>query len=424
MQPNQNEPQPQPTNPFSDGEQPSQPQPQPLQQPPQPPQPLQQSPQFPASGAPVTPEVAKGKPKKGLIIGIVSAVVFVLCITTATLVYSLVYNNPDKAVSDALFKALTAKSSTTEATLTVESDSYSFSAKINASVSEDNKFAADVTANASVDGSFSSNEISVNLAGQQDELYIKVNDLRDLIYDALGSYASEDEIESLLGSLLDKVDGRWIVITADDLASLSDEADIDDESTKCVENQIASLKTDKALSNELMKVYRENQLFVVTAKGGDTNGNRYELTPASSSVASSFMTALKDTKFFKAIDDCVDEDLAESINSDIDELSEESSDQTSKVTIEVWVDAWSHNLNKISISGGDSSTGKMSLVLLTKFNNNPKVEIPTADTTYSDLETEINNLAEQYTSTLYDYDYDYDDYDYYDYDYYDYDYSY
>ena len=64
-------------------------------------------------------------------------------------------------------------------------------------------------------------------------------------------------------------------------------------------------------------------------------------------------------------------------------------------------------MNKIALSGNDSDV-EMAMEFTTKFNNNPTVTIPKADTTFNDLKAEIEKIQQQFISS---YTYPTDDYE-------------
>ena len=360
--------------------------------------PVQPAQSTPASNVALASPPVK-KPKKRLLIGIISGSVVALGLIAACLWYFLVYNNSTNVVLDAFSKVLAAKSGSSEGTISVKSSDVSTNITIKSATNE--SLQQSVDANVKVDVGGQTFELNAQMAGKTDEVYIKLSDLRSAIASLGAEYTAM--IDAYYGGLLDKIDGKWVVIKADDLNALSG----DDESskeTKCLENEAAKLNKDASLRNELIDVYKANPLFTIESKGSDANGAIYRLTPVSSSEAKKFFTAVAKTKFVAALDDCMSENLAESI---ADIASGNDTTPSSDVYIDLWIDGWSHTMNKIALSGNDSDV-EMAMEFTTKFNNNPTVTIPKADTTFNDLKAEIEKIQQQFISS---YTYPTDDYE-------------
>ena len=359
-----------------------------------------------ATGEPTgttTPQLPVKKSKKGLIIGLAIAAVVVLGLVSAGLVYALVYNNPENAVVDAFSKSMTAKSGSVTGSATIKTQDTSFKLDLAALSNEAGQNSADVTATITASGK--DYVVKGHLAGTKNEYFIKVDDLRSLIKGALGAeYA--DAIDAYYGSLIDKIDGKWVVIKQSDLDELSS-GSVSSKESQCVQDEIAKLQTDASLRNEVTDVYKKNPLFVVTSKGSDADGNHYSLAPVGDDKAKNFINALVETKFFKALDDCTSSDLKKEAT---DSSSSSTSSSKATGTLEVWVDGWSHNLKKFQLNIKDSET-ELTSEFKTTFNNNPAVTLPKGETTVDDLKSEIqkiqNDLMSSYESstTMYDYSY-------------------
>lgn len=350
---------------------------------------------------PAAPQLPVKKSKKGLIIGLIAAGVVVLSLVTATLVYALVYNSPENAVVDAFSKAMTAKSGSVKGAATIKSQDSSFKLDINSLSNEAGQNATDVTGTITTSGKDYTGK--GHFAGTKNEYYIKLDDLRTLINGALGAEYS-DMIDTYYGSLLDKIDGKWVVIKQSDLDELSS-GSVSSKESQCVQDELTKLQTDASLRKELTDVYRKNPLFTITSKGSDADGNHYSLVPVSDDKAKNFITALVETKFFKAVDDCTSSDLKKELT----DSSSSSSSSKATGSLEVWVDGWSHNLKKFQFNIKDSET-ELTSEFKTTFNNNPAVTLPKADTTVDDLKSEIQKIQDELTasyssSSMYDYSY-------------------
>jgi hypothetical protein len=238
-------------------------------------------------------------------------------------------------------------------------------------------------------------------------MYVKLDDLKSFISSALGpDYAAA--LTNYYGSLLDKIDSKWVIIKQSDLESASN-GTVTNKETQCIQNEVAKLQSDAATRDEVMNVYRKNPLFIITSKGSDSDGNHYSLTPVSDDKAKSFATALAETKFFKTLDDCTTSDLKSSFMSGFTSTS--TSDSTKSTgTIDLWVDGWSHNLNKFTVNIKSDAT-ELTAEVKTKLNSNPTVTIPKGETTFDDLKSEIEKIQQSimssYESTVSATDYTY-----------------
>lgn len=367
-----------------------------------------ESEQQPVAPVPVgempAPQLPVKKSKKGLIIGLVAAGVVVVGLATAGIVYAAVYNNPQNAVTDAFSKALSAKGSSITGTAIFKSQDTAIKLDLSAAANQAGQGSADATVTLTASGK--DYTLKGHFAGTKDEVYIKLDDLRSVINGALGEEYAQ-LIDSYYGSLLNKIDGKWVVIKQSDLDELSS-GSVSDKESQCIQTEVGKLQSDASLRDEVMNVYKKNPLFTIESKGSDSDGNHYLLTPVSSDKAQAFAKAVAETKFFKTVDDCTSTDLKKEFT---DGSSSSSSSDKATATLEVWVDGWSHNLNKLSLSVKDSEA-ELTSEFKTKFNVNPTVTIPKGETTVDDLKSEITKLEQQFTSsydtsdlTSYDYSY-------------------
>lgn len=364
---------------------------------------------FPNQTAPA-PQLPVKKSKKGLIIGLIAGGAVLLALVISGLVYALVYNNPENAVVDAFTKAISAKSGSATGTASIKSDSTTFKVDFSSATNESGQSAGDATVTITADGK--DYTLKGHYAGTKDEVYVKVDDVKSVLEGILGSEYS-DMIDMYYGSLLDKVDGKWVVIKQSDLEELSS-GSVDSKESQCIQTEIGKLQSDASVRNEVMDVYKKHPLFTIESKGSDSDGNHYTLTPVENDKAKEFANTLVETTFFKALDDCTSTDLKSEFTNSSDSSSSSS---TATGSLDVWVDGWSHTLNKVTLSvKDDDNKTEVTLDVNTKFNNNPAVTIPTGATTVDDLKSEIEKIQQEMMSSyMYDYsayDTSYDTYDY------------
>lgn len=148
------------------------------------------------------------------------------------------------------------------------------------------------------------------------------------------------------------------------------------------------------MRDKLMKIYRDNRFIVVTHVGADGDGTKYQLN-YDEGKAKSFIQALKNTDYFKALDDCTDDDLAALVD-DLDMGTTTSSN----TTVNVWIDSWTHTLNKIAVTAEDG-TSSAQMEMRAKFDTKPTISMPQDYMTVDELKAEIEKIQQELSSPLY-----------------------
>ena len=343
------------------------------------------SPQQPMATLPVK------KSKKGLIIGIVVAAFLALGLGTAAIVYAFVYNSPENAVADAFSKALSAKSGSADGHMTITQGGTTTKVQMKFATNEQNQAQADL--DITVPSGGREFNIKGQFAGTKDSTFIKVNNLKSLLAEMFGA-SDSDAIEQYYGSLLGKIDNKWVEIKLSDIEEMNP-GSTSDKQAQCMQDEIVKFRSDAGLRNEVMDVYKKNQLFKVESKGSDADGNRYSLTP-DKEKGKAFSKAIQETKIFKAIDNCYDGELKKSMEKE--STSTSSSSEPESYSFDIWVDGFSHNINKFSVVAKDKSS-EMTTEFKTKFNNNPSVTIPKGETSMDDIKKEIEDIQKQMMSS-------------------------
>lgn len=352
---------------------------------------------MPADMTGVTPPhaepVATKKSKKGLVIGLIAGGVVLLGLLAGILVYALVYNKPENVVFDAFANALSAKSGEARGTASIKSTAPGGSdIDIEFTMASNQSNEASGNLIFKVASGDKKATFKTDFAGNDDKLFFKLNNLKESVKEIFGAEIADLFME-YYKDLVTKLDNKWVVITKSEIENLSEDSTSNKESV-CMQEQLAKLRTDADVRKEVLDVYKKHPFLKVESKGSDKDGNRYKLT-LNEDKANDFGKALVDTKFFKAVDDCTKEDLKKSM-----EKSSPSSSSSSKTegSVEIWVDGFSHNLNRVVVNvDGKEESGsvKTNIDVRTKFNTNPVVNMPKADTTLDDIKTEIEDLQEQ-----------------------------
>lgn len=346
----------------------------------------------PAQSAPAV--LPTKKSKKGLVIGLISAGVVALGLIGGWVTYAFVYNSPENAVLDALSKVVTAKSGEFTGTMTTKSDGSTTKLSFSSATNEAGQSYVEETMTVTSEGK--DYVFKINTAGTKDSVLVKLNDLRTLIDQSLATDPeSKQAIDEFYGPLLDKVDNKWVEIKMSDLDSLTNGA-IKGSQVTCLRDNMAKITTDSGVKNELSDVYAKHKFLTVESKGSDSMGNRYALKIDETKVKD-YAKAMVETKYFKAMDKCVDGSLQKLVDSAKQSQSSGSNDPAP--TIEVWVDGWSHNLNKVTMTSKTDSS-EVNMEMLPKIGTNPKVTIPKSETSVDEVKNEIENIFQMFSASL------------------------
>lgn len=339
--------------------------------------------------APVEPTPKKKGSKKKLALIIGGAVAAVLL--GAGGVFAFWYNTGDKSVEDAFSRMLTASSLTAKGSIAVDSPDTDVTWAFDAAI---NDTALSVDSDVDVKVGATSTAVKGNVVVSKNAFAIKMENFGDLANTFLTASGMPAEYLSMYDGLIAKIDNKWVVITTDDIG----EATGDDQADKeiaCVLDTFKSYRSNKTQQNEVRDVYAKNRFMVVSdSKGTETIdgklSNRYELT-FDEVKAEAFGKALVTTDVFKQIDDCTDNDLAKEFT---ENSTTTDTEETATGKLELWVDVITHDPTRVKVSAkeGDTST---TIDATIKLNNATNITVPTAETTFKDLQTEIENIQMQ-----------------------------
>jgi hypothetical protein len=352
----------------------------------------------PAFGGTLAP-AKKSNRKKFIIIGVVAGVLALL-IGGSVAAYNLWYQNPDKVLGDALVNTLKAKTVVYTGSFDIDykAKESSFEPSDQAtrvSVKVDGKSATTAgEVNIAVETTFEGKEYKISGSGLVDKdanIFVKVNDVKKLLSSLPDeSGVKYDQLPSYITDIVDKVDSKWIRISADDIREFSDDYA---KKQTCVEDVFKKLQDDKEFGNELLKVYKDNKFIVVDEKLPAKNGSLGYVIDVDKSKSKDFAKAADKTKFAKELQKCDDSFKFSSSSS-----SSSSNDSDTKTRVEVWVDRWSHQLTKVSFTAeGDEADGMF--VFEPQFNQPITVEAPKDFIPLKELKKDIEEAYAQYMSS-------------------------
>jgi hypothetical protein len=331
--------------------------------------------------------------KKRIIIG--SILVSALIIGSGSaLAYNLWYQNPEKIVTDALVSAFKADTLQVAGSFEAKNEEFNVKVQIDAKAASKNGEAA-----AKIE--FKSGEQTMKLDGagyfgSEGDLYLKVNNAKDIINVVTGDMA---KATTAFDALSEKVSGKWIKITSKDIGEVNEDYK---KSQVCIEDVIKQVNEDKSLSNEVTKLYKNNRFIVINEKLGSKTingvGSLGYVVDIDDDKAKFFVTGLETTeigKKFKACDETIDfKEIANALNS----TEEDSTAGEGKV--QLWASRFGHQITEVRAKGNADST-QINTVLNPVFNKPLNLKAPTSSITLESLKAEFDAAVEAYTSELY-----------------------
>lgn len=347
---------------------------------------------------------ASSKPRKiskKLLVSIIALIAVFVLGGSAYAAY-VWYENPQKVLTDSILNTLTAKTSIYSATLTIEESSAG-----KATVDITSKVSADsiVSLEARLTYSVQDETFSIKGAVQNDSdgnLYVKFEQLTDLVTKVKSTLATEissyPKTTLAVESFVEKINGKWIKISASDLATYSSDAS---EAQTCTNDVIDKFQGDITQIKEVTDLYQDNQFIIIDKQVGLKDGKYDFMIKNDKEKTRSFIKGLQDTKIYKALHDC-DGSLTLS-SSDV--LPDTELDNNG--TVEIWIDMWSHQISKIDVESKTGGT-KTSLIINPQFNQDFKISTPTDSVTLKQLEEYINEVTDAFSEDMNDYYSDYD----------------
>lgn len=337
----------------------------------------------PFEPSPDLPIAPTSKPKKkGLLIGlIVAAVIIVLCGGSA-LAYNFWYQNPDKVVTDGIINAIKAKSIKYTGSAVTTGDQ---PVKIEVSGRGDEK-SHDLNAKVT----FKYEDKAVTLEGAllidaKGDLYLKVRNI-DTLINQYRDAQDNAQFKQLIDDVVSKVNDQWIKVNADDLKSFSETSS---KSQKCFTEAVKKIESDKAVRSELADTYKKHKFIIIDDKLGSQNGSLGYKLHLDSDVAKVFTSDLRNTQFYKAMQDC-DKDFKINEN---DLFKESKNSDKTETSVELWVSRFSHQITKLNIEEDTPGKGKATIVFEPTFDTGiDAITTPEESTTIKQLQSDFEAL--------------------------------
>ena len=336
----------------------------------------------------------KNVKKKRIIIGSIVVGALLLIGGGSALAYNLWYQNSEKVVTDALVSAFKADTLQLTGSFEAKNDEFNMKVEIDAQAAAENgQIAAKIE--------FKSGEQTMKLDGagyfgSNGDLYLKVNNAKDIINVVTGDMAGET---TAFDALSEKVSGKWIKITNEDIGEVSEEYK---KSQVCIEDVSKQFSEDKSLSNEVTKLYKSNRFIVINEKLGSKTingvGSLGYVIDINDEKVKTFITGLEATEIGKKIKSCDEtidfKEIADSIG------NADDSTVTGEGKVQLWASRFGHQLTEVNANGTSDGTN-IKAVLNPVFNKPLNLKAPTDSITLESLKAEFQAALEAYSTEVY-----------------------
>jgi len=340
-----------------------------------------------------TPETPQKKKSARFVIGGITAAVIVLLGAGGALAYTQWYQNPDKVVHDAIIKAVQTKSLSMTGDVSYKAEGVDvkmmLDSKSKASNGEINAKATVAVDTPDFKRTFDASG-SVRVVG--DTIYAKLSGIQKIINDMREE--STGSIPTYVDDIVKKIDDKWISIKASDYEDASKELS---EQQKCLTKLAEKVQSDKAMMNEVTKLYKDHQIIVVKEKlgskavqGVSSLGYRVSID---TNATEAFIKGLDTTALGKEMKSC-------SKDIDFEKIAKDATDESDKDTktegkVELWVSQFGHELTQVVADGKDEDAS-LTMTLQPIFNKDVTVEAPKDATPLKTLTEDIQNMVMHY----------------------------
>lgn len=364
------------------------------------------------SGRGNTQPPAAKKPSKKRLILLIAAAVLIVLLGSATAVYALWYNNPQKVVTDALQSAATAKTTMTNGTVIFTSDAsadefkaeVSFTSKVHNVDSYGQLEAKLKLTSAEATSEFS----GAGMVSESGAVYLKFNDVQKMYKDFIEKQEAADmitqdpKLSQSIQNFIKKIDGNWIKISQDDIKQLSEDYDYAKfkQCEQAVQNNFIQSKEQQ---QELRNIYNDHQFILLTQKGTTTidgaQTNKYDVGFDVSKAYDAY-AAYGKSAYVKATLACskhiADVSEQDEFKKPDDDAVREQQQQVDKLTTEVYVTQFGHELKRLTIAYADNEQ-KTSLSGMFNFGLNQPVSSPdpAKSIPITELQKDFESIQEQ-----------------------------
>lgn len=302
--------------------------------------------------------------KKGIIASIISVAVVVLLAGGGYAAYALWYQNPDRVISTAVMKSITANSVIADSTINITS--HTSDAKINLDLHNE----ADTSRakfDAKFDYAYAGKSIDMDFEGvsilESDKMksYFKMNNLTETLNTIMGQGSSSTAYSDMIEIIVPLLDSQWLSFDSSD-TSAYDNLGLDTSNgvdQACVVSLSNKIKEDKSYAKELGDAYMNNAFIEVVENLGAKDGNLGYKVKLNRNKLVAFLENARDSKMVQGYRDCIDADQRTEFDKDVNKYIEQAGktvDGEDKVQIELWIDRWSHQLKQTTMAYSDDKS--------------------------------------------------------------------
>lgn len=345
-------------------------------------------PASPTSQPPIMNSVMPPKKKTGLIIGIVTGSVVLLLAIAAVLLYFFWWQDPQRMVTDAVVNSFQTKKVVSSGKLVMNlGNGNRIDVKLKA-VADSPKSKTEATITLAINGMEIQQDVILTMvADGKGTIYIKSEHLKDIVRQMVETIIKarsrgmlpdtrstmvRDQILKQLDEKLNKIEGKWLKVSFDELGASRTNKDT------CSQEIFDLINGDQQVRSELINVYRKNSFVTVKkdAKIEPRDGAPgFEIDLASDGKMSdklrAFVDSLGDTKLGKKIKECYGNKVFNTAN--------KTTSSKRLPTIRIWVNPWSHQLKAIEIKAHGSDGNKdqsLTMDMTFDYSKSEQIDIP------------------------------------------------
>ncbi len=345
-------------------------------------------PASPTSQPPIMNSVMPPKKKTGLIIGIVTGSVVLLLAIAAVLLYFFWWQDPQRMVTDAVVNSFQTKRVVSSGKLVMNlGNGNRIDVKLKA-VADSPKSKTEATITLAINGMEIQQDVILTMvADGKGTIYIKTEHLKDIVRQMIETIIKarsrgmlpdtrstmvRDQILKQLDEKLNKIEGKWLKVSFDELGASRTNKDT------CSQEIFDLINGDQQVRSELINAYRKNSFVTVKkdAKVEPRDGvPGFEIDLASDGKMSdklrAFVDSLGDTKLGKKIKECYGDKVFNTAN--------KTTSSKRLPTIRIWVNPWSHQLKAIEIKAHGSDGNKdqsLTMDMTFDYSKSEQIDIP------------------------------------------------
>ncbi len=345
-------------------------------------------PASPTSQPPIMNSVMPPKKKTGLIIGIVTGSVVLLLAIAAVLLYFFWWQDPQRMVTDAVVNSFQTKKVVSSGKLVMNlGNGNRVDVKLKA-IADSPKSKTEATITLAINGMEIQQDVILTMvADGKGTIYIKTEHLKDIVRQMIETIIKarsrgmlpdtrstmvRDQILKQLDEKLNKIEGKWLKVSFDELGASHTNKDT------CSQEIFDLINNDQQVRSELINAYRKNSFVTVKkdAKVEPRNGAPgFEIDLASDGKMSdklrAFVDSLGDTKLGKKIKECYGDKVFNTAN--------KTTSSKKLPTIRIWVDPWSHQLKALEIKARGSDGDKdrdLTMDMTFDYGKSEQIDIP------------------------------------------------